>query len=41
MEEHQEYSLRSRVFHEIQENILNGVYKENEELRVKLAQNGK
>ena len=33
MEEHQEYSLRSRVFHEIQENILNGVYKENEELR--------
>ena len=33
MDEYQEYSLRSRVFHTIRENILNGVYKENEELR--------
>ncbi|MBQ4560205.1 MAG: GntR family transcriptional regulator [Tyzzerella sp.] len=33
MEEHQDYSLRGRVFQAIQENILNGVYKENEELR--------
>lgn len=33
MEEYQEYSLRSRVFQSIRENILNGVYRENEELR--------
>lgn len=33
MEEHQDYSLRGRVFQAIQENILNGVYEENEELR--------
>lgn len=33
MEEYQEYSLRGRVFQSIRENILNGVYKENEELR--------
>ena len=33
MEEYQEYSLRSRVFQSIRENILNGVYCENEELR--------
>lgn len=33
MEEHQDYSLRGRVFQAIQENILNGVYNENEELR--------
>lgn len=33
MEEHQEYSLRGRVFQSIKENILNGAYQENEELR--------
>lgn len=33
MEEYQEYSLRSRVFQSIRENILNSVYRENEELR--------
>lgn len=33
MEEYQEYSLRGRVFQSIKENILNGVYKEGEELR--------
>ncbi len=33
MEEYQEYSLRGRVFQSIRENILNGVYEENEELR--------
>ena len=33
MEDHQDYSLRGRVFQAIQENILNGAYKENEELR--------
>ena len=33
MKEYQEYSLRGRVFQNIRENILNGVYKENEELR--------
>lgn len=33
------YSLRARVFHSIRENILNGVYQENEELReITLAQ---
>ena len=33
MEAYQEYSLRGRVFQTIRENILTGVYKENEELR--------
>lgn len=33
MEEYQEYSLRGRVFQTIRDNILNGVYQENEELR--------
>ena len=33
MEEYQAYSLRGRVFQSIRENILNGVYEENEELR--------
>ena len=33
MGEYQDYSLRSRVFQAIKEKILNGVYKENEELR--------
>lgn len=33
MEEYQEYSLRGRVFQKIKENILNGVYEENKELR--------
>lgn len=33
MEEYQEYSLRGRVFQSIKDNILNGVYKEGEELR--------
>ena len=33
MEEYQDYSLRGRVFQKIREDILNGVYKENEELR--------
>jgi len=33
MEEYQEYSLRGRVFQSIRENILNGIYGENEELR--------
>lgn len=33
MAENQEYSLGSRVFQNIRENIINGVYKENEELR--------
>mgnify|MGYP000798895583 CR=1 FL=1 len=27
------YSLRGRVFHKIREDILNGKYKQNEELR--------
>lgn len=27
------YSLRGRVFHKLREDILNGKYKENEELR--------
>ncbi len=33
MEEYQEYSLRGRVFQSMKENIINGVYKEGEELR--------
>lgn len=33
MEEYQAYSLRGRVFQSIRENILNGIYEENEELR--------
>jgi DNA-binding GntR family transcriptional regulator len=33
MEEYQDYSLRSKVFHRLKEDILNGVYKENDELR--------
>lgn len=33
MEEHQDYSLSSRVFQKIHEDILNGRYKENDELR--------
>lgn len=33
MEEHQEHSLSSRVFQKIRENILNGTYKEQDELR--------
>lgn len=33
MEEYQEYSLRGRVFQVMRDNILNGVYQENEELR--------
>lgn len=33
MEGYQDYSLRGRVFQSIRENILNGVYEENEELR--------
>ena len=33
MGEYQDYSLRSRVFQTIKENILNGVYKEHEELK--------
>lgn len=33
MSEYQEHSLRSRVFQIMRDNILNGVYQENEELR--------
>lgn len=33
MEEYQEHSLSGRVFHSLREKILNGYYKENEELR--------
>ena len=33
MGEYQEYSLRGRVFQTIRDNILNGVYQDNEELR--------
>lgn len=33
MEEHQEHSLSSRVFQKIRDNILNGTYKEQDELR--------
>lgn len=33
MSEYQELSLRGRVFEKIKENILSGVYKENQELR--------
>ena len=33
MEEYQDFSLRGRVFQQIKEDILNGVYKENDELR--------
>ena len=33
MEEYQELSLSSRVFQKIRDNILNGTYKEQEELR--------
>ncbi|MDD2980425.1 MAG: GntR family transcriptional regulator [Hespellia sp.] len=33
MEEHQEYSLSSRVFQKIHDDILNGRYKEHDELR--------
>ncbi|MEF9941368.1 MAG: GntR family transcriptional regulator [Lachnospiraceae bacterium] len=33
MEEYQEYSLSGKVFHKIRDNILKGVYKENDELR--------
>ena len=33
MEEHQDYSLGSRVFQKIREDILNGRYKEHDELR--------
>lgn len=33
MEEHQEHSLGGRVFQQIREGILNGTYKENDELR--------
>lgn len=33
MEEHQDYSLRSKVFQSMKNNILNGVYHENDELR--------
>mgnify|MGYP001356797749 CR=1 FL=1 len=33
MEEYQDHSLGSRVFQKIRDNILNGTYKENDELR--------
>ena len=33
MEEYQEHSLSNRVFQKIRDNILNGVYKEQDELR--------
>ena len=33
MEEHQDYSLGSRVFQKIREDILNGRYKEHDEIR--------
>ena len=33
MEEYQDHSLGGRVFQTIREDILNGKYKENEELR--------
>ena len=33
MEEYQDHSLGSRVFQKIRDNILNGIYKENDELR--------
>ncbi len=33
MEDYRDYSLRERVFHKIQEDILKGCYKEGEELR--------
>ncbi len=33
MEEYQDSSLRGRVFRQLRENILSGVYKENDELR--------
>ena len=33
MEEHQDYSLGGRVFQKIREDILNGRYKEHDELR--------
>ena len=32
MEEYQDHSLGSRVFQKIRDNILNGTYKENDEL---------
>ena len=33
MEEYQDRSLRGRVFRHLREDILNGVYKDHEELR--------
>ena len=33
MEEYQDHSLGRRVFQKIREDILNGIYKENDELR--------
>ena len=33
MEEYQDQSLRGRVFRRLREDILSGVYKENDELR--------
>ncbi len=33
MEEYQDHSLSGRVFQKIREDILNGKYKENDELR--------